>query len=268
MARAARGARRLHAVGIPAQQRLHLAALLIALALPFTTPAFAADVSFQPTITDADFARFARLVGQAIYATPVQPARATGFLGFDVGIAATAVPIDDKAAYWTKSVSGTRLEQSGYLAVPRLVASKGFGAGTLSGTYASRGDIKMYGGSLDIPLVRGSVATPEIGLRGAYSTLRGIESFNMKTYGVEAFISKGFGPVMPYGAIGRQRNNASGSVDLSNVPVATAGRSLSDRANVNRYTAGVRLSLLLPKITVEATKAEVTSYTAKISFGF
>jgi len=193
----------------------------------------------------------------------VQPARASGLLGFSVGIAAAAVPIDTKAAYWTNSVTGTRLEQNGYLAVPRLVASKGFGAATISGMYASRGDIKMYGGALDIPVVRGSLATPELALRGSYSTLSGIDAFKMKTYGLEAFLSKGFGPVMPYGAIGRQRNNANGSVTLG-----TVTRTLADRSNVTRYTAGVRLSLLLPKITVEATKAEVTSYAAKISFGF
>ncbi|HEY2321432.1 MAG TPA: hypothetical protein VGJ82_01090, partial [Thermoanaerobaculia bacterium] len=58
-----------------------------------------------------------------------------------------------------------------------------------------------------------------------------------------------------YGAIGRQRDNASGSVTVS-----TVTRSLADRSNVTRYTAGVRVSLLLPKITVEATKAEVTSF--------
>lgn len=224
---------------------------------------FADDIAFNPTITDAEFAQFSRLVGQAIFATPVQPARASGFLGFDIGIAATAVPIDTQAAYWTNSVTNTRLEQSGYLALPRLIASKGFGGGTLSASYAARGSIKMLGGSLDIPLVRGSLATPEIGLRGSYSTLTGIDVFKEKTYGLEAFISKGFGPVMPYGAIGRERNNASGSVT-----VATVTRSLADRSNVTRYTAGVRLSLLLPKITVEATKAEVTSYAAKISFGF
>ena len=260
LARAARGARRLHSLRFPAQQRLHLAALLIAFV---AVPAFADDIAFNPTITDADFAHFSRIVGQAIFATPVQPARASGFLGFDVGVAATAVPIDTKAAYWTNSVTSTRLEQNGYLAVPRLIASKGFSAATLSGTYASRGDIKMYGGSLDIPLIRGTVATPEIALRGSYSTLTGIDAFKMKTYGVEAFISKGFGPVMPYGAIGRQRDNASGTVTFSGV-----SRSLSDRSNTTRYTAGIRLSLLLPKITVEATKAEVTSYAAKISFGF
>src|SRR5437763_8706901 len=199
LARAARGAGRVQPRRFFAQQRLHLAALLIALA---AFPAFADDIAFNPTITDAAFAQFARLVGQAIFATPVQPARASGLLGFSVGIAAAAVPIDTKAAYWTNTVTNTHLEQNGYLAVPRLVASKGFGAATISGMYASRGDIKMYGGALDIPIVRGSLATPELALRGSYSTLSGIDVFKMKTYGLEAFLSKGFGPVMPYGALG------------------------------------------------------------------
>jgi hypothetical protein len=227
-------------------------------------PVFADDISFQPTITDADFAKFARIVGQAIFATPVQPARASGLLGFSVGVAATAVPIDKNATWWTSAVTADNsITQSGYLAVPRLVASKGFGAATVSASYASRGDIKTYGGALDVPIVRGTLATPELALRASYGTLSGVDPFKLKTYGLEAFLSKGFGPVMPYGAIGRQRNDAKGTVTVAGVT-----RSLADKSNVIRYTAGVRLSLLLPKITVEATKAEVTSYAAKISFGF
>ena len=44
--------------------------------------------------------------------------------------------------------------------------------------------------------------------------------------------------------------------------------TLDDRSNINRYTAGVRFSLLVPKIVVEVTQAEVRSYAAKISVGF
>jgi hypothetical protein len=228
-------------------------------------PVFADDITFQPTITDADFAKFARVVGQAIFATPVQPARASGLLGFSLGVAATAVPIDKNATWWTRAVTAdNKITQSGYLAVPRLVASKGFGAATVSASYASRGDIKTYGGALDVPIVRGTLATPELALRASYATLSGVDQFKLKTYGLEAFLSKGFGPVMPYGAIGRQRNDARGTLNA----IPTVPRTLADKSNVTRYTAGVRLSLLLPKITVEATKAEVTSYAAKISFGF
>src|SRR5438552_16170 len=136
MAAAIGRARRLHGIGIPSQQRLHLAALLMALA---ALPALAGDVSFSNQITQADFAKFSHIVAQGIFPTPVQPARATGLLGFDVGIAGTAVSIDKNSTYWTRAV-GKDFSTSGYIGVPRLVASKGFGGGTVSGSYAKLGN--------------------------------------------------------------------------------------------------------------------------------
>jgi hypothetical protein len=230
-------------------------------------PAAAADdISFSPTITQGEFAQFSRTVSQAIFPTPVQPARATGFLGFDIGLAAVAVPIDKNASWWQHSVTND-FTTSGYLAVPRLVASKGFSFATLSASYAEKNGIKTIGGAIDIPVVRGTIATPELALRGSYATLSGVDVFHLKTYGAEAFISKGFGPLMPYAAYGRTRTDARGIVP--GIPsVLPSDRTLSDKADQNRLTVGVRISMLFPKITVEATRAQVTSYAAKISFGF
>jgi len=224
------------------------------------------DIRFSNQITQADFSKFSHVVAQGIFPTPVQPARAAGFLGFDVGIAGTAVSIDKNATWWTRAV-GKDFSSSGYVGVPRLVASKGFGGGTVSGSYAKLGNsgIKTWGGSFDVPLIRGTLVTPEIALRASYATLTGSDVYKQKVYGVEAFISKGFGPVMPYGAIGRMRSDAHGTVPIVLVP---GSRTIGDRSSINRYTAGVRLSLLVPKIAIEVTKAEVTSYAAKISFGF
>src|SRR5438874_1729545 len=126
LAAAERIARRAHSFRISSQQRAHFAALLI-LAVAF--PTLADDVSFDPTITPEDFRTFSRIVGQGIFATPVQPARTTGLLGFDVGIAATAVKVDTHASYWQRAVPSTsNFTTHGYAAVPRLVVSKGFGA--------------------------------------------------------------------------------------------------------------------------------------------
>jgi hypothetical protein len=44
--------------------------------------------------------------------------------------------------------------------------------------------------------------------------------------------------------------------------------TLADESDSNRVTVGVRLSMLLPKIVVEATQGEELSYAAKVSFGF
>ena len=232
-------------------------------------PLSAQDVQFDPNlVTQANFSQFARIVGQGIFATPVQPARASGVLGFDIGVAATVVPVDESASYWRAAVpAGTSFSTHGYIGVPRLVASKGFGFATISGTYAkiSNSGIKTWGGALDTPLLRGGVLTPELALRLSYSTLSGIDVFREKTYGAEVFLSKGFGPITPYAAVGRMRINAQGDVPATS---RTHAFTLTDKSSMNRYTVGVRLSLLVPKLVVEATQAEVRSYAAKISIGF
>lgn len=226
-------------------------------------------MKFDPNlVTQANFSQFARVVGQAIFATPVQPARTSGLLGFDAGVAATVVKIDEGAAYWRAAVpQNSSFTTHGYIGVPRLVASKGFGFGTVSGTYAkiSNSGITTWGGAIDTPLLRGGVLKPELAMRVSYSTLTGIDVFREKTYGAEVFLSKGFGPITPYAAVGRMRINAQGDIPAT---LKSAAFRLSDRSSFNRYTAGVRLSLMVPKLVLEVTQAEVRSYAAKVSIGF
>lgn len=229
------------------------------------TPLLAGDIEFSPTITQSQFREFSSVVSQAVFANPVEPARATSLLGFDIGIAATAIQVDDDAAYWTNSVASD-FTTSGYLVVPRLVASKGLGAVTVAGSYAKvpDSDIQVIGGSIDVPIIRGTVVTPTIAVRGTYSQLLGVDEFKLKNYGVEGFISKGFGPITPYAGAGIVRTQSSGDVQRNG---ATLVR-LDDEFDTQRITVGVRLSLLIPKIVVEATQGENDrTYAAKISLG-
>lgn len=118
----------------------------------------------------------------------------------------------------------------------------------------------MYGGALDLPIISGSLVRPTLAVRGVYSTLTGVDRLDLKTYGLELFLSKGFGPVTPYAAVGRARSDAEGRIpELS--------RTLTDKSDIDRYTLGVRLSLMIPKIVIEATQGEERSYAAKVSFG-
>ncbi len=267
MAAAGGCARRLHLRRFLAQQRVHLAALLIAFA---TLPLLAQDdISFDPATTQAEFSKFSKVFAQGIFATPVQPARASGVLHFDVGVAATLVKVDTNDPYWRHAVPANNdFTRNGYAAVPRLIVSKGFGAGTLSAMYAKVNDsgIGTWGGALDLPILRGSVVMPELALRASYATLTGVDVYKLKTYGLEAFVSKGFGPFTPYGAIGRQRVDARG--DVNQLPNVVATPPLKEKSDFNRITLGVRLSLIVPKFDVEVTQGEVRSYAAKISVGF
>ena len=171
--------------------------------------------------------------------------------------------VDTNAAYWINSVpGGSNFVHNNYAAAPRLIVAKGFGFGTVSVSYAqfSSSSVKTYGGTLDIPIIRGTIATPEIAARATYAALSGVDVFNLKTYGLEAFISKGFGPLMPYAAYGRMRSDASGEI--------TPTHTLHDTGENNRWTLGLRFSLFIPKLAIEATQAQERSYSAKISFGF
>ncbi len=199
-------------------------------------------------------------MAQGIYATPVEPAHARGLLGFDIGVAATVVPVDTTSAYWENAVDDD-FTVDDYVPVPRIVASKGLSVATISASYAKvpDTDITVWGGSLDVPILSGGIVNPTLALRGAYAQLRGVEELDLKTYGVELFLSKGFGPITPYIAAGLQRSDSVGRV--------TPTFTLEDQSTVNRYTVGVNLSLLIPKLAIEATQGEERSYAAKISFG-
>lgn len=184
----------------------------------------------------------------------MQPARASGILGFEVGVAAAAVKID--------TIPGVtdNFTTSGYVAVPRLVISKGFGSGNISASYGkvTNTGISTYGGSLDIPIISGGLLKPTLAVRGAYATVKGSNVYDLKTYGAELFLSKGFAIVTPYGAVGKVRSDARGTV---------TNLVLRDKATSTRYTVGLRFSFVLPKIVIEASQGEERSYAAKVSIG-
>ena len=255
---------RLHHFWFLAQQRLSVTTLLILLLA--STPAVADGISFDPDITQEEFHIFSTLVAQAIYPTPVNPGDPGGLLGFDIGVAATAIPIDEQARYWVNAVDEDILYQ-GYLVVPRLVASKGLGIANLSASYAEipDTDVKVLGGSVDLAILNGGVVMPTLVLRGGYSELQGLDEFELKTYGGELILSKAFGPITPYIGGGIAYVESRGRIE------ATPVFDLEDDFDQERFTAGVRLSLLILKIVAEITtggEQEENVYAAKVSLGF
>jgi hypothetical protein len=256
----------LHAGRLPGQQRIHLAAVLTLL-LSVVAPLGAQEIEFDPTITQQEFQKFSRIVAQGIYASPVQAPGASGLLRFDIGIAATLVEIDENELYWQHAVGEDFSVGGNYVGVPRLVVSKGLGGAAIAGSYAKISDtgVTILGGAIDIPIINGGLVKPTLALRGTYSMLQGLDEFDQKVYGVELFLAKGFGPVTPYGGVGKMRSDSRGIIPATSV---TPAITLEDESDIMRYTVGVRITMLLPKLVVEATQAEERSYSAKISIGF
>ncbi|HVT43294.1 MAG TPA: hypothetical protein VMT00_02785 [Thermoanaerobaculia bacterium] len=228
-------------------------------------PLVAADISFDPSITQEQFRTFSALVAQGIHPTPVEPATARGLFSFDIGLAGTAIPIDEDAEYWVRAVDSD-FTTNGYVIVPRVVVSKGLGVANIAASYAKipDTDIAVLGGTLDVPVIRGGLVWPTLAVRGSYADLRGVDEFDLRTYGAEAFLSKAFGPVTPYAAAGIMRTRAIGIIEEQG-PIPRT--ELRDEFDQERYTLGLRFSLVVIRFAVEATQAEERSYAAKVSFG-
>ena len=224
----------------------------------------AQDISFDPSITQGEFEQFSRVLGQAFYPSPVAPAGAAGVLGLDIGIALTAIEVDETAPYWQLSVTEDIL-QDGYLPAPRLVVLKGLGRFNLSGSYFQipDSDVAVIGATLDLTLSQDGIIRPAVGIRGAWSEVRGVDDLDMRVTGIEVIASKKFGPLTPWIAYGREMFDATGRIRL---PIPEQELLLTSEIEDDRISAGVRVSLLLIELAAEAVRHDdVTTWGARVS---
>ncbi|HSN69332.1 MAG TPA: hypothetical protein VLV48_08815 [Thermoanaerobaculia bacterium] len=265
MARDDRRTDPVHASGVSREQRARGAALLIG-ALLLCAPAAAQTFDFDPTITQGEFDTLTRLASEAIFASPVDPPAQTGLFNFEIGLAVSAVEVDESAAYWAKSVSDDILVD-GKLLVPRLVVTKGLGLVSVSGTYGKVGDsdASVLGGSVDVPLLRGGVMTPALAVRGTYSVLQGVDEADLTTYGVQALIGKGFGPLTPYAGYGRVFAQSEARIDSG----FTDPILLESDIEQDVITVGGKLDLAFLKLVVEGNQGdEEWRWGARVAIGF
>lgn len=201
------------------------------------------------------------MAGQAIFASPVEPAEGSSLIRFDAGIVLTTLDVDQSASYWVHSTQGD-ITSGGSLVVPRLVLMKGFGLFTLSGSYAEvpNSGLSIVGGAVDLNLFGGGLGWPKVAARGSWADLRGSDNLDLTEWGAEAFVSKELGPVTPYVGAGMARTESTGRIDGVTV--------LSSRLDHRRITAGVRISAGFWKIVVEAADGTDRTYAAKFSVGF
>ncbi|MGJ4748838.1 hypothetical protein ACQV5M_20925, partial [Leptospira sp. SA-E8] len=130
-------------------------------------------------------------LGAAVSYKPQQPAEAQGITGFDIGVATTQ----------------SQMNSGDDVTVTRLNLHKGlpFGidVGAFFGTaYRGDEDDRLSGFELRYALLQGGVATPAIGLRGAYTSLDN-DDLDLATKSLDISISKGFALLTPYAGIGR-----------------------------------------------------------------
>ncbi len=242
-------------------KKCYLAMLMVLL---LAAPALAAkyDIDFATTLMNDEFRAFVRDVGAATAYRALAPAEPQGLTGFDIGVAASAIKIDDK---WEELFADE--EAPGYLPVPSIRLRKGLPFNLDVGAFyaqAPSSNIKMYGGEAQWALLEGGVASPAVALRGSYSTLKGIDDFALETYAADAIISKGFAMLTPYAGIGAVRINGEYTGNEAFLDTELEDQEI----NKVRYFGGVQISLALLRLTLDAEYLDQPIYSAKVSLGW
>ncbi len=221
-------------------------------------PALASDIDIriESAVSQSVFKDFSEEVGLAISYLPMAPAEPLGVLGFDVGLEVSAIDID-QGLWETAAVSNP----PGTALFPRIHLQKGLPFGFDLGavyTKVPNSNVEVIGGEVKWAIVSGNIAVPAIALRGSYTQLRGIDNFDLETYGADLSISKGFAFVTPYAGYGQVWINSE----------ATALPLKEENISLPKPFVGVKMSIALINFVFEADFGELTMYTGRFNIGF
>lgn len=233
------------------------------------SPALAADISFtQASVVgfgQNEFKSLSKEAGAAIGYRNMAPAAPLGITGFDIGAEVSAVNINTDSTYWKAAFDN---DAPSYLLIPKIRARKGLPFGIDVGamySYVPDSNIKMYGVELSKSILDGSVATPAVGIRGTYTKLAGVDDLGLKTYGVDASISKGFLFITPYAGAGMLWIDSEAKRGLKTLAQTLSKETIS----VPRVFGGVVISPLpLLGFTFEAEYAVRPIYSLKAAISF
>lgn len=243
-------------------KRKKAAGMIVSLLMAFSSPVFAGtdiDISKFPQV-QKEFDDLSRQVGLAISYTPLAPAAPLGLLGFDVGVEATVVHIDANKQFWTDAVGKT---PPSYLVFPKIHAQKGLPLGFDVGVSYAKApgtNIGLVGGELKWAILKGTLVTPAVAIRGDYTKLMGVNDLDLHIYGADISISKGFAFITPYAGIGEVWISSKETSDLISLKQANL--------NETKGFLGVKLSFFVISFVAEADFSKVPSYSGRLNVSF
>ncbi len=234
--------------------------LLLLLGLAAALPAAAWDV--RGDASEADFRDFARRFASAAYAYPGHPAKALGITGFEAFAEASYDDTFDEQPFFTGAVDGDL--DGGFLSVARVGIRKGLPGHVDLGVSLAEAvgtDLRLATAEVQWAFLDGGAVSPAVALRVVATRSQGGGGFTLDQGGVEVLASKGFPLITPYigGGVVFSRARLDRSAGLSDLSVA--------HTQPIAY-AGLRLSLLIPKITAEIERGDTTQYAVRVALGF
>lgn len=218
------------------------------------------DIELASTMVQKQFDDLSKEVGLIISYIPLAPAESLGILGFDIGIEATGAKISSGSTFWELAISDQKPPD--YIVLPKIHVQKGLPFGIDVGAmYATAPgtNISLYGAELKWAVLKGSIVSPAVAVRGSYTALAGVADLDASTYGLDASISKGFGPLTPYAGLGEVWIKAINNTNLPLNDVSTSATKLF---------LGAKLKILLLGVVLQADFSDIQMYSARANISF
>jgi len=240
---------------------------LIVLLVATTAVARAADdIDFTRPPTEGELDDLTRQAGAALFAAKLAPAEGLGApVHVEIQAGAVGTRIDGDERFWRIATDGDARASTLYAG--RGVVRVGVPAGIDLAAFFERlpgTNGKVTGGEIKWAFVKGGNAVPAVAVRLMHARLSGVDSLELKATGLDVSISKGLGPITPYGGVGRLWLD-SDVRDVSGFP----GIRVKSSPGANQVFVGARLSAGWFRFTVEGQRAAgLTSYAAALGFKF
>lgn len=213
-------------------------------------------IDLQTGMLQSQFKDMSKELGLLISYAPLSPAEPLGILGFDAGVEITAAKID--SSNWDKAISNP----PDYIMLPKLHIQKGLPLGIDVGLeYATvpNSNISLYGAELKWAVLRGTMVSPAVAIRGSYTALTGVNELEASTKGLDVSISKGILFITPYAGVGQVW------IDTKE----KAGLGLDDVSTIaTKIFLGAKVKLLLVNLVFQADFSDINMYSARVNVGF
>lgn len=235
------------------------AMILIIPWLMLASGAMAGEISIAG-LTAAEYHSLAGELGSVLSRRQLGAAEKSGLLGFEFKGAASMTRADATAA-WDKAITGGGPST---LTAPQISFTKGFPFNldleVRAGKVLDTG-LEFKGFMAKYTFLEGTFITPAFSVSAAYTTVDGAKDFDAGVMDLTASVSKGLGPLTPYGGLTWSR--------ISIEPgTAALGHVNMDRTQLVKF-AGFRFSFLpLAWVNIEYAAGEVSSVSASFSLGF
>jgi hypothetical protein len=204
-----------------------------------------AEIDQLQTLTQAEFRLLAEDLGSTLSYKPLQPTEAIGFPGFDIGVAVTGTKIKHQDLF-VRATGDSDFPSTVVVPTVRVGIALPWDF-DLNAMYSSvpKTGISLAGAALSWAAYNGSTWLPAFGVRASYTKMFGVDQLDFYSAGLDASISKGFGPFTPY--------LGAGKVWSESTPHSSTGLQRESLGQTKVF-AGVALKITVVNLVVEVDR--------------